>query len=168
MHRDRNSEHFHWRPDLVIHKQSHFDTNGFDTQIRHLAQMELGVVADLNVFREMQTVKCEDPRFTSSQSNALLVQLLRITFLSSPNMTNVLQHVQEQAALRAIPCKHTFSPMTLQSGNLLVHTEVNNGSVLNSNVTKTTQISMNTRVAQIHALHIKRYAIENLHIHTSK
>lgn len=168
MHHDRSSEPFHQRPDVDSREQRYFDANGFDVQVRLLTQMEFGVVANLNILQEMQAVKREDSRFVGIQLNTLLVQLLDITQSLRLNMIDILQHVQQQAALRAIPREDSFSPMTLQSRNFLVHTEVDSGSVPNSNVAKTTQITMNTRILQVHALHVEWYAIENLHIHTPK
>ena len=130
--------------------------------------MEFGIVTDLNIFQEVQTVKREDSRFVGTQFNTFLVQFLQLTLSSRSNMIDILQHVQKQAALGAIPRENAFSPMTPQSHNFLVHTEINDRSILNSDVAKTTQITMNTCVLQIHALHIERYTIENLPIHSLK
>lgn len=121
--------------------------------------MEFGIVTDLNIFQEVQTMKREDSRFVGTQFNAFLVQFLQLTLSSRSNMIDILQHVQKQAALGAIPRENAFSPMTPQSHNFLVHTEINDRPILNSDVAKTTQITMNTCVLQIHALHIERYTI---------
>ena len=57
--------------------------------------MELGIIADLNIFQEMQAVKCEDPRFVGAQPNAFLVKLLQLTLSLRSDMIDILQHVQE-------------------------------------------------------------------------
>lgn len=55
--------------------------------------MEFGIVTDLNIFQEVQTVKREDSRFVGTQFNTFLVQFLQLTLSSRSNMIDILQHV---------------------------------------------------------------------------
>lgn len=57
--------------------------------------MEFGIVTDLNIFQEVQTMKREDSRFVGTQFNAFLVQFLQLTLSSRSNMIDILQHVQK-------------------------------------------------------------------------